>query len=773
MSWDPWELTGTCGTQNQAPSSSIDFPINNQQFSDLQEITIQVNASDNDGSISQVYVTVEGTNHLAVLNGSQYEYTWIPSAFGNYAISAYSVDNDNASSSIVSITVNVEEPQNQLPQVVINSPINNTSYTTLQTIQLSGSATDNDGSIAGIYVSVGGENFTLQNSTNYTFNWTPTSFGTYAVLVYATDNQGATSLTSSSTVVFAEEVQAVKYVFPLQVKNGEGNPDELVYGPYVDNNFGPGKRDYMGHEKCYDGHTGTDIGAYPGPWAAFEAQKWDVVAAAAGEITEWQEGMFDQECGTGEGYNGEQGGGNRIFLKHTDGTYTRYAHLKKGSLTTKKIGDFVVEGEYLGKIGSSGNSSGPHLHFEVRDQNNNPVDPFFGPGNTQITESLWKDEQRAYAPRQLNKVVLGYHPPHHNHCDFEDHFFEATTVYKDQTFFATAYYLYSRRDDESYFELKRPDGTIHASGNHTHLQGAQDSVWQNYVQVRVFQIGGNSPEGIYTYRELYNGKWHEQTVNYVAQTNQKPQVQITSLQNGQTLENPLSIPLEVNATDADGIVQKVIYRYYEDNNNDEGYHEPRQFVVEGANPFHFEFTPQFFKDYEISAWAIDDKNNVSNEYKITVSVTEQSTNNCDGVPAYSTNGGYSEGSQVASNGGIYECKAYPFSSWCNGAAWAYEPGVGAHWEDAWSSIGSCSGARLEVTTILGKVALVPNPASNQVTVYFEGISSTTIQLFDSQGKEIKSIENFASGDQLDISDVNAGFYYVRINAEKSLKLIVE
>lgn len=54
--------------------------------------------------------------------------------------------------------------------------------------------------------------------------------------------------------------------------------------------------------------------------------------------------------------------GNYVVLKHTDGYFSRYAHLD--SITVKK-GQAVSEGDILGVMGNTGNSSGRHLHFEV------------------------------------------------------------------------------------------------------------------------------------------------------------------------------------------------------------------------------------------------------------------------------------------------------------------------------------------------------------------------------------------------------------------------
>ncbi|MBF0118972.1 MAG: M23 family metallopeptidase [Desulfobacterales bacterium] len=54
--------------------------------------------------------------------------------------------------------------------------------------------------------------------------------------------------------------------------------------------------------------------------------------------------------------------GNLIIIDHGHGIVTRYAHLNKYS---KKIGDAVERGEVIGEVGNTGQSTGPHLHYEV------------------------------------------------------------------------------------------------------------------------------------------------------------------------------------------------------------------------------------------------------------------------------------------------------------------------------------------------------------------------------------------------------------------------
>ncbi len=92
--------------------------------------------------------------------------------------------------------------------------------------------------------------------------------------------------------------------------------------------------------------------------------------------------------------------GNYVIIDHGKGQYALYAHLQPGSVRVH-AGDRVKAGEVLGKLGSSGNSTEPHLHFQVCDQPDPlmcagiPVDF----GNVTI---LWADEPR---PIQSGDIV--------------------------------------------------------------------------------------------------------------------------------------------------------------------------------------------------------------------------------------------------------------------------------------------------------------------------------------------------------------------------------
>lgn len=94
-------------------------------------------------------------------------------------------------------------------------------------------------------------------------------------------------------------------------------------------------------------HTGVDIAAAYG----------SDVKAADGGVVIWV------------GYDG--GYGKLIKIDHGANYVTYYGHLSKYSV---KVGDKVYKGQKIGEVGSTGNSTGPHLHFEIR-KNGVPINP--------------------------------------------------------------------------------------------------------------------------------------------------------------------------------------------------------------------------------------------------------------------------------------------------------------------------------------------------------------------------------------------------------------
>ena len=107
---------------------------------------------------------------------------------------------------------------------------------------------------------------------------------------------------------------------------------------------------------CGDQHAALDIAADTGT---------PVVATDDGTVTVTQTWNGIVTKGDSNSY------GNMVQVTHADGTVTLYAHLSEINV---RQGDTVVRGQQIGRVGSTGNSSGPHLHFEVR-SNGSKIDP--------------------------------------------------------------------------------------------------------------------------------------------------------------------------------------------------------------------------------------------------------------------------------------------------------------------------------------------------------------------------------------------------------------
>lgn len=126
----------------------------------------------------------------------------------------------------------------------------------------------------------------------------------------------------------------------------------------INNEFGFRRNPFGG--RSYEFHAGMDI----------DGEKGDtVIAPGKGVIIKagWQGGY-----------------GNMIEIDHGNGITTRYGHLSKVEV---EVGQTIGRGELIGYVGSTGRSTGPHLHYELR-LNDKPINPrfFLPPEPTEVRQ---------------------------------------------------------------------------------------------------------------------------------------------------------------------------------------------------------------------------------------------------------------------------------------------------------------------------------------------------------------------------------------------------
>ncbi|MBK6900653.1 MAG: peptidoglycan DD-metalloendopeptidase family protein [bacterium] len=216
--------------------------------------------------------------------------------------------------------------------------------------------------------------------------------------------------------------------------------------------------DYNCGTRTYDlsggyNHAGTDIFTWPFSWLKMANDDVEVVAAAPGVIVGKYDGYADHNCGFGGGQ------WNAVYVQHADGSTAWYGHMKSGSTTPKNVGASVAAGEYLGVVGSSGNSTGPHLHFELYDSFGQLVDPWSGPCNSLNADGWWA-EQRPYYDPAINALRTHSAPPVWPSCPNTEITNEQIHYQAgDLVYFAT-YYRDQLQNQISTYQLLKPDGSV-------------------------------------------------------------------------------------------------------------------------------------------------------------------------------------------------------------------------------------------------------------------------------------------------------------------------
>ncbi|MFN0275500.1 MAG: peptidoglycan DD-metalloendopeptidase family protein [Chitinophagales bacterium] len=233
--------------------------------------------------------------------------------------------------------------------------------------------------------------------------------------------------------------------------------------------------------KNYDQHNGADIVPFPFPWQMMDDESVDVIAAADGEVIHiFDANTFDRNCASPHSFVSEpfNGGyyGNFVALRHSDYSITVYAHIKNGTVADLEDGDQVVAGQFLGKIGSSGNSTAPHLHFEVRPtESSTYIEPWYDSEgcNDDVTESQWIDQVPYYEPQVIRVSTHDAIPVFKSCSEYEAGENEAINTSNHFSSVTTVYIGVSLRDyligDDLYVEIINSSGTLMESFSHIAL----------------------------------------------------------------------------------------------------------------------------------------------------------------------------------------------------------------------------------------------------------------------------------------------------------------
>lgn len=304
--------------------------------------------------------------------------------------------------------------------------------------------------------------------------------------------------------------------WPLKGVDGMADYDFHGISNFVDQQAGypDSLLDYACGERTYDlgdgyNHQGTDFFTWPFGWHKMVYDQVEVVAAAPGMIIGRSDGNFDRSCSFSS-----SSPWNAVYVRHDDGSVAWYGHLKKNSLTAKGIGARVVAGEYLGVVGSSGISTGPHLHFELYDAQGRLVDPFGGDCNALNSTSWWR-AQRAYYDSGVNAVYTHSDLPRFISCPDTGETEQQnlrSAFQPGESFYLIAYYRDQLAGQPSEWRILQPDGNVwqswSAASNVPHY--AASYAW------RRLRLPQQAMPGSWTWELAFEGETYTGTFSVIA-----------------------------------------------------------------------------------------------------------------------------------------------------------------------------------------------------------------------------------------------------------------
>jgi regulation of enolase protein 1 (concanavalin A-like superfamily) len=211
----------TITSPNAAPTVSLTTPVNLAPFTAPASIAIAATAADSDGTVAKVDF-YSGSTLLVSDASSPFSYTWTGVASGSYALKAVATDDKGATTT--SAIVNVTVSANAAPAVSLTSPAAGSSFSAPASVSLTASATDSDGTIQKVEFYSGTTLLGVDTTSPYSFSWTGVATGTYSVSAVATDNLGATTVSSwRDVVVSATPILSTAVFAPAVVSDSVSN----------------------------------------------------------------------------------------------------------------------------------------------------------------------------------------------------------------------------------------------------------------------------------------------------------------------------------------------------------------------------------------------------------------------------------------------------------------------------------------------------------------------------------------------------------------------
>ncbi len=273
--------------------------------------------------------------------------------------------------------------------------------------------------------------------------------------------------------------QDARFAWPLPGQNGR----DWTISNYVDLTPGTGISDYASAHgvpgKAYDGHNGVDIAI---PTFREQDRGVGIYAIQGGVVVDVKQSFPDRATSC------QSNDWNVVTVRHADGTLVYYGHMKSQSAAVEE-GQTVVKGDLLGQVGSSGCSTAPHLHLELRSPGNEVIDPF--------RDQLWCDAPAYEFPLSVFTGVLLEAPANQYANAIKDPPPDVKSVPLGASLVPILHSANGAAFDSVGLKLLRPDGSTQVDTSFTLPASGRHGVW-------IFNTGTLNQSGIWTVHYLAN-----------------------------------------------------------------------------------------------------------------------------------------------------------------------------------------------------------------------------------------------------------------------------
>lgn len=229
--WGAWALVDSCTTDvvtNEAPTVDLTAPLATASLTEGDVVTLTASAADSDGTVARVDFLVDGAV-IAQATSAPYSATWTATS-GSHTFSSVAYDDQGANSTTSSVTLDIATSStetNQAPTVSVG--LSSSNVTVGEVVTLTATAADSDGTIDKVDFYVAGALVGTVSSAPYTLNYTTTQTGSVSVIAKATDNEGAATESTATTLKVLSDQPVASTCHPDGLYQTEG-----VNVPYCD-----------------------------------------------------------------------------------------------------------------------------------------------------------------------------------------------------------------------------------------------------------------------------------------------------------------------------------------------------------------------------------------------------------------------------------------------------------------------------------------------------------------------------------------------------------